>query len=109
MAGMISVKGIRRLIDGITDHVVESVKKLSKIEGSGGFEVGGTLDMDGKFYEEVEGELSFEGTVGVDAVVPVSGVPADVNLEAGGGIRRGWEYGGKGPIQLRYYVKYKSG
>ena len=105
MPSVISVKGIRRLIDGITDHTVESAKKLSKVEGSGAFEVGGSLVMDGKFYEEVEGQISFDGEVG--GVLPIDGLPVDVDI--GGGIERGWQYGGKGPMKLSFYVKYKAG
>ncbi len=113
MPAVISVKGIRRLIDGITDHVTETVKKLVKALADtperGSFEVGGELKMDGKFYQEKDGEVSFDGDVGLEGVVPISGVPADVGVDLSVGLEHGWRYGGKGPMQLSYYVKYKSG
>jgi hypothetical protein len=109
MPSVISVKGMRKLLDELTENVVESARKLSKVEGSGTFEAAGSLAVDGKFFEDVEGELSFDGSVDVEATVPVSGVPADVGAEVGGGLERSWHYGGKGPMKLAFHVKYKAG
>ena len=109
MPSVISVKGIRKLLDELTENVVESARKLSRVEGSGEFEAGASLVIDGKFFEDVEGELSFDGSVDVEATVPVSGVPADVGAEIGGGLERTWHYGGKGPMKLSFHVKYKAG
>jgi hypothetical protein len=109
MPSVISVKGMRKLIDELTENVVRSARKLSKVEGSGTFEAAGSLVVDGKFFEDVEGELSFDGALDVEATVPVYGAPAEVGAEIGGGLERTWHYGGKGPMKLAFHVKYKAG
>jgi hypothetical protein len=105
MPAVISVKGLRRLVNELTENVVEAVLKLSPAKEFGDFEAGGRLFLDGSFYQDADGELSFDGAV--SATVPIEGVPADVDV--GGSFERGWRHGGKGPMQYEYYLRFKTG
>lgn len=95
MPNVLTVKGIRRLLDGMGDNCAEVVTKLSK-RGVTDRVVTAKLHLEGSFEEDASGELVFRGKTTVIPNVPV-GVDASW--------KKSWDREGEGDVVLDYFIK----
>ena len=95
MPNVLTVKGIRRLLDGMGDNCAEVVARLSRL-GVKDRVVSAKLHMEGSFEEDSKGELVFRGKT-----TPLPEIPVGVD----GGWKREWNREGDGDVVLDYYIR----
>jgi hypothetical protein len=92
----ISVKGLRRIADGLTDQVLKTLKHE-------GVRALARLDVDADFQQEQNGEWALRGSV--ETIAPIGGVPAEV--EADPEVERGTKHSGTGNLHITFEIEVR--
>jgi len=93
----LTVAGIRKLVDTMSDATVSACKRLDNQDGVAA-SVSSHLEMDGEFSVTREGEITFGGKVKTNLPTePVAG-------EAGGEWSRGVQGSGDGSLRITFSV-----
>lgn len=109
MANPIGVKGIRRIIDQVSDEVMQAAKKAAdeKLQrvGGAGFDARGSVSVNGNFGFDRKGNFGL--VANVIGSTPAGELVGGAELEAGvdASTAADWTSVGAGTLQIHYSVR----